>query len=85
VKTTAHPLCKKVLNDVTMDVGQAAGNSVVIEAEPFVIEAEQMQRRRVQIVAVAGILGRMPAEIVAGAVVGASVFGPELPNRCPWP
>jgi hypothetical protein len=47
-----------------MHVRQAALDAVVIEAEPLVIEAEQVQERGVQVVDCRDVLHRFVAELV---------------------
>ena len=43
-------LCKNSVDDVAVDVGQAAIDSVMAEGQPLVIKAEQVQDRCVQVV-----------------------------------
>src|SRR5258708_30363198 len=56
-----------------MHVGQSALDAVLVEAELFVIEAEQMERGGVEIVAVARMLGGFEAQFVARAVAHAAL------------
>ena len=49
---------------MTMHVSQATFQAVVIIREPFVIESEQVQNRRMQIVHRNDVLDRFVAEIV---------------------
>lgn len=62
-----------LLDDVPMHIRQAALDAVVVVAELFVVEAEQMQRGGVKIVAVGGVFGGFEAEVVGGAVSSASL------------
>ena len=56
-----------------MHIGEAALDAVVVEAEFFVVEAEQVQRGGVEVVAVGGVFGGLEAEFVGGAVSGAAL------------
>ena len=53
---------------MTVDVGQAAVDAVVIKAETLVIEAEKMQRGGVQVVGVGRVFGGLESEFVGAAV-----------------
>ncbi len=66
-------LREDLINDMPMHIGEAAVDAVVVGAEFFVIEAEQVQGGGVQIVAVGGILGGFEAEVVGAAVGGAAL------------
>src|SRR5215470_10013440 len=74
-----------VLDDVSVDIGQAAVDAVVADGQLLVIDAEQVQDGRVQVVAVRLALGGLVAELVAGAVghagldAGAGEPGDERP------
>ena len=56
-----------------MDIGESAIDTVVIEAEFFMIEAEQVKCRGVEVVAVNGLLGGFEAEVVGAAIGGATL------------
>ena len=53
------------MNDLAVHVRQAAVDAVVPEGQPRVVDAQQMQDRRVQIVAVSLALGCLVTQIVA--------------------
>ena len=57
-----------VANDMTVDVGQAALNAVVIKCKFFVVDTQQMQHGGMKIVPVNGIFDGFPADIIGGAV-----------------
>lgn len=50
LKSAKLELSKQVFNNVAVDVGQAEVSACIPIREPFVIEAEHVQQRRVQIV-----------------------------------
>ncbi len=62
-------------------IRKAAGDAIVVEAEFLVIEAEQMKRGGVKIVAVGGILGSFEAEVV-GAAVSAAPLDAAASHPC---
>ena len=51
-----------------MHVGQAAFDAVVIEAESFVVEADEVQDRGVEIVDRRHVLNRLMTELVGRSV-----------------
>ena len=55
-----------------MHVGQTSLNAVVIETQSLMIESQQVQRGRVQIIRVTRMFSRFEAERIAGAVTGAT-------------
>ena len=56
-----------------MHIREAAGDAVVVEAEFLVVQAEQVQRGGVEVLAVGGILGGFEAEVVGAAIRGAAL------------
>jgi len=58
---------------VAVHVRQPALDAVVVDRELRVVDAEQAQRRRVEVVALGRILRRLEAELVARAVGRASL------------
>ncbi len=56
-----------------MHVRQPTLDAVVVVAELFVVEAEEVQCGGVQVVAVGGVFGGFEAEVVGGAVGGAAL------------
>jgi hypothetical protein len=57
---------------MSVHIRQPALDAVVVIAELFVVEAEQMKRGGVQVVAVGGIFGGFETEIIRGAVSGST-------------
>ena len=57
-----------LVNDLAVDVGQPAVDAVVAERQPLVVDAEQVQDRGVEVVAVGRVLGGLVRPFVAGAV-----------------
>src|SRR5262249_34357726 len=57
------------VDDLAVNIGQAALDAVVVEGEFLVIEAEQVQQRGVQVVNAGRPLGRLVADLVGGAVM----------------
>ena len=53
-----------------MHIGQAALDAIVVIGELLMIQPEQMECGRVQVVGIGGILTRFETEFVAGAVTG---------------
>ena len=51
-----------------MNIGQPSLDSIVIILESLVIDTEQMQDRRVKVGPGDGILDRLPADVIRGAV-----------------
>ena len=62
------PLCNQVVNDASMNVGQAEVAAGVAVGELLVVEAEQVQDRGVQVVDVDRVLDGLEAELVGRAV-----------------
>ena len=56
------------LDDMTMDVGEAALGAVVVIGEPFVVESKQVQYGGVKVVHGGNILFGLPPEGVGGTV-----------------
>ena len=66
----------------TGDVGQAVITAGVAVGQAFVVEAEEMQDRRVEVVDVDFILDRSKAEFVGRSVSGTALHaGPREPRR----
>ena len=64
-----------VLNDQFLDhvpvyIGQSALDAIVVEAQPFVINAKQVECSGVKIVGVGGVHCRFPAEFIRGTIAG---------------
>ena len=55
----------------SLDIGQAEIAAGVAVGQPFVVEAQQVQHRRVQVVDVDLVLGGVVAVVVGGAVAEA--------------
>ncbi len=68
-----HYLCDDLLDHMPVHIREAAGDAVVVEAELLVIEAEQVQRGGMEVVAVGGILSGFEAEVVGAAICGAAL------------
>ena len=68
-------LCSRhdLLNHMPMHIGQAAVDAVVAERQARVIDAEQVQHRRVNVVAIRRMLGRAERPLVAGPVGDAAL------------
>lgn len=56
------------MNNMTMHVRQAEVTAGVAECKSFVVEAQQMQDRGMQVVHVNSLFDRIPAEFVSGSV-----------------
>ena len=54
-----------------MDVGEAALNAVVVKGELFVVEAEEVEHRGVQVMEGMDVFGRLESEFVGGAMADA--------------
>lgn len=54
-------------------IGESAINAVVVEAELFMIEAEQVQCRGVEIVAIGRVFSCFETEVVGAAIGGATL------------
>src|SRR2546429_252112 len=57
-----------VVNDLAVHIGQTPVGAVVAEGQFLVIDAEQVQHRRMKVVGRGGILGGLPGPLVALAV-----------------
>ena len=55
-----------------MHIREAAVDAVVVEAQRFVIEAQEVQRGGVEVVAVGGVLGGFESKLVGAAIGGAA-------------
>ncbi len=60
--------CEDVLHHRSVDVGEAVVAALEAVGEPGVVEAEQVQGGRVQVVDVDGVFDDVVAEVVRGAV-----------------
>lgn len=56
------------MHDFPMHVGEATANAVVIERQSLVIDSQQMQYSRVEIVPCRSMLDRFPANLIGIAV-----------------
>ena len=54
-------------HDLAADVGQAEVAAGVAEGQPLVVEAQQVQDRRLQVVDVDGVLDDVEAQVVGAA------------------
>ena len=59
-----------LVNDFASHIRQSRRQAAVVEGEPFVIEAEEVQQWSLEIVDVDGVLGGSPADLVGRAVSG---------------
>ena len=57
------------MDDMTVDVGEAAFEAVVVVAEPLVIKPEEVQDGGVEFIDASDIDGDLPAELISPAVV----------------
>ena len=67
----AHPvrtLGYKVVDDLSMHVGEAVLATLKLEGESFVIETQKMQDGRLQVMHVNFVLGHAEAEFITGSV-----------------
>jgi hypothetical protein len=62
------PLAQDIPDNLAVDIRQAAANAVMVVGQLLVIEAQQMQGRRMEIVGGHGILSRQAAHIVGRSV-----------------
>ena len=51
-----------------MNIRETTFNAIVIEAQPFVVEAQQVQNRRVKIVNGGNVIHRSVAEGICGTI-----------------
>ena len=56
------------MNNMTMHIRQTEVAAGVAECEAFVVEAQQMQNRGMQVVHVNSLFDRIPAEFISGTV-----------------
>jgi len=68
VSTPSQRLSKDAFDQVAVDVRQPMVAALIAEGQAAVVDAEQMQHRRVQVVDVDAILGDVVAEVVGRAV-----------------
>src|SRR5688572_5183628 len=61
-------LYQYLLNHVAVDGGKAAFDAVMVIAEPFMIQVEQVQDRGMQIVNRGHVLNRLVSEFVRGTI-----------------
>src|SRR5205085_8928462 len=59
---------QNILKNMPVNVGQSAFDSVVIKAQPLVVQPQRVQQRRVQVVNSRDVLDRLVAKIVRRAV-----------------
>src|SRR3989442_1362094 len=67
--------CKDFSDDLAMDVGETPVGATVAERQFLVINAEQVQHRRMKIISRRGRLGGLPRPLVA-FTIGRAAFGP---------
>ena len=65
-------LTQDLMHDVTVDVGQAEITAAEAECQLFVVEAQQVQHRCVQVVDRADVFDGIHSKIVGGSVNRAS-------------
>src|SRR5687767_11319053 len=68
VDVSCGPSRQHVLNHLPVYVGQAAVDAVVIEHQPRVVDAQQVQDRAVEVVDRDDVLYGLVAQLVGGAV-----------------
>ena len=56
-----------------MDVGEAALNAVVVKGELFVVEAEEVEHRGVQVMEGMDVFGSLESEFVGGTMADAGL------------
>ena len=64
---------KQFRNDTSAEIGEAVVASVVTESELFVINAEQVEHRRMQIIHVDPVFDGLVAELIGRAVMHAAL------------
>ena len=57
------------MDDVSVDICESSGESVVVVGHSGVVDAEQVQQRGMEVVHGDGILGRLVSHVVTDAVV----------------
>ena len=78
-------LCDEVFDDVAVNVGQAEVSTGITVREFFVVEAEQFEHRRVQIVDVDFVFDRLETELVGRSVNVAALHAATGHPRCEAP
>ena len=61
-------LCDDVVNDVTVDVGQAEIAALVWVGEAFVVDAHEVEEGGMEVVNVDRVLGHIDAIVVGGTI-----------------
>ena len=61
------------MNDMPVNIGQAALDAVLVVGQSFMVDAQHMQRGGVKVVAVRWVFCSFEADVVAGAVAGAAL------------
>src|SRR5688572_22632404 len=64
LKRTDSSSCQQLLHDTPSDIGQAEVAALIAEGQPLVLQAEQMQQSRVQIVDVNRIFEHASPQVV---------------------
>ena len=59
---------QNALYDLSMHIGQSSSNAIVVERQLFVIESEQVQRCRMQIVDSDWVFRWLAAEFIGSAI-----------------
>ena len=59
---------RECLYDVSMYIGQPSSNAIVIERQLFVIESQQMQRCRMQVIDSDWVFRRLAAKVIGSAI-----------------
>jgi len=65
---------QNVFDDMSMYIGQAAFDAVVVEAQAFVVEAEQVEQRGVEVVDCRHVFDGFVAEFVGGSVAESALY-----------
>src|SRR5262245_34347330 len=60
-------LGEHVADDMAVDIGEPPRRAVIVVGEPLVVEAEEVEDRRVEVVDVDNLLDGLVAELVGGA------------------
>src|SRR5262245_49840268 len=68
VSTAGGALRQDFADDVAVDVGQPALDAVVVDAQPLVVEAEEVQNGRVEVVDCRDVFDCLVAELVGRTV-----------------
>ena len=64
-----------------MHIGQAAANAVVVEGQAFVVDAQQMQHRGMEIVPMDGLIDSLPADVIGRAIGDTVASSRRRPSR----